>query len=133
MKIDIQIPKPGTRAYLYTVVPALTDEEIAARNPAGYAPDALRYDDCLLIDDWDSDPRIAILDPDCEYETLELDEAVTKYLAILSDENAPKQDRIKAHCILDLIAHHAWIEDRKTRDALKVLLCDTKSALWPTK
>ena len=132
MKIDIQIPKPGTRAYLYTVVPALTDEEIAARNPAWYAPDALRYDDCLLIDDWDSDPRIAILDPDCEYETLELDEAVTKYRAILSDVNAPKQDRINAHCILSLIAHHAWIDDRKTRDDLEVLLDDTASALWPT-
>ena len=134
MKIDIQIPKPGTRAYLYTVVPALTDEEIAERNPAWYAPDALRYDDCLLIDDWDSNQRIAILDPDCEYETLELDEAVTKYRTIiLSDGKAPKQERIKAHCILSLIAHRAWIEDRKTRDGLKVLLGDTASALWPTK
>ena len=133
MKIDIQIPKPGTRAHLYTVVPALTDEEIAERNPAWYAPDALRYDDCLLIDDWDSDPRIAILDPDCEYETLELDDAVTKYRAILSDGNAPKQDRIRAHCILDLIVHHAWIEDRKTSTALNVLLGDTASVLWPTK
>ena len=129
MKIDIQIPRPGTKAYLYMVVPALTDEEIAERNPAWYAPNALRYDDCLLIDDWDSDQRIAILNPDCDYETLELDEALTKYRAVLSDENAPMQERIKAHCILDLIVYHSWIEDRKIREELNELLRNTESAL----
>ena len=133
MKIDIQIPKPGTGAYLYTIVPALTDEAIAERNPAWYAPDALRYDDCLLIDDWDSDPRIAILDPRCDYETLEVDEAVAKYQKILSDGNAQKQDRIKACCILNFIAHQPWIDDRAVRDEIKKLVQDTASSLRPTK
>ena len=132
MKIDIQIPKPGTDAHLYTVVPALTDEEVAERNPAWYAPDALRYDDCLLIDDWDSDPRIATLDPNCDYETLELGEAVDKYRAILSDQNAPKKDRIKAHCILDLIVHHSWLDDPRVSAELRTLLRKTAPELWPT-
>ena len=132
MKIDIQIPKPGTGAYLYTVAPALTPEEIAERDPAWYAPDALRYDDCLLIDDWDSDPRIAILDPNCDYETLELDEAVTKYRAILSDPTASMQERIKAHCILDLIVHHSWLDDPKIPADLRALLRKTAPELWPT-
>lgn len=129
MKIDIQIPRPGTGAYLYTIVPALTDEAIAERDPACYAPDALRYDDCLLIDDWDSDPRIAILDPRCDYETLEVDEAVAKYRAILSDGNAPKQDRIKARCILNFIAYKSWIDDRKVCDEIRTLLKNTASVL----
>ena len=127
MKIDIQIPRPGTGAYLYTVVPALTEEKIAERNPSWYAPDALRYDDCLLTDDWDSDSRLAILDPRCDYETLELGEAVAKYRAILADENAPNQDRIKAHCILRGCAQ--WLDDRETRKELDTLLRETASVI----
>jgi len=85
-----------------------------------------------LIDDWDSDPRIAILDPNCDYETLELDEAVTKYRAILSDPTASKQERIKAHCILDLIVHHSWLDDPKISADHRALLRKTAPELWPT-
>lgn len=131
MKIDIQKPKHLSKNTLYTLARSLTAEQIAERNPAWYAPDALRYDDCLLKDDWDSDLRIAILDPDYEYETLELDEAITKYQAILSNANNPIPDRITAHCILDLCVGNHWIEDREVRDKLKTLLLNTASELWP--
>lgn len=126
MMIDIQIPKPGTHG-LYTLARALTDEEIAQRNPAYYAPDALRYDDCLLEDDWDSNPRIAILSPMHDYETIEVADAIEKYRKILSDDKASKDDRNNASCILGLIEANYLIDDRKTREDVKRLIAETES------
>ena len=123
MKIDIQIPKPGSGA-LYTVVPSLSADDIAVRSPERYAPNALRYDDCLLIDD---ENDIAILDPRCDYETLEIDEAMKKYTSILSDENASKRDRSTAHYILGIIVQELWVDDRMVRDEIRKLLKDHSS------
>ena len=123
MKIDIQIPKPGSGA-LYTVVPSLSADDIAVRPPERYAPNALRYDDCLLID---NENDIAILDPRCDYETMEIDEAVKKYTAILSDENATNRERSTAHYILGVIVQELWVDDRTTRDEIRKLLKDYSS------
>ena len=80
MKIDIQIPKHVSGKTLYTLAPSLTAEQIAGRNPAWYAPDALRYDDCLLIDDWDNGTKI--LDARYRYLTMDDMNMAEKYLSV---------------------------------------------------
>ena len=126
MLIDIQIPKKGTNG-LYTIDKSPTDEEIAQRNPAYYAPDAIRYAGDLLEDDWDNE--CAVLSPMHDYEKIEVSDAIEKYRKILLDDKASKDDRINAHCILSLI--EGFTGDWRTREEIKKLLAETESVLFP--
>ena len=119
MLVVFMIPKRNSGQTLYTMVPALTTEQVAEQSlERCFNPGAEYYDDEILITDWDGTGN-CMLDPDYCYLTIDADEAIERFLPVIEKRTDDQYLFEVASSVVSMIVDAADVEIREDKERLK--------------
>ena len=119
MLVVFMIPKRNSGKTLYTMVPALTMEEVAKQSlERCFNPGAEYYDDEIMITDWDGTGN-CMLDPDYCYLTIDADEAIESFLPVIEKRTDDQYLFEVASSVVSMIVDAEDVEIREDKERLK--------------
>ena len=119
MLVVFMIPKRNSGQTLYTMVPALTMEQVVEQSlERCFNPGAEYYDDEILITDWDGTGN-CMLDPDYCYLTIDADEAIESFLPVIENRTDDPYLFEVASSVVSMIVDAEDVEIREDKERLK--------------
>jgi hypothetical protein len=119
MLVVFMIPKRNSGQTLFTMVPALTMEQVAEQSlERCFNPGAEYYDDEILITDWDGTGH-CMLDPDYCYLTIDADEAIERFLPVIEKRTDDQYLFEVASSVVSMIVDAEDVEIREDKERLK--------------
>ena len=119
MLVVFMFPKRNSGQTLYTMVPALTMEQVVEQSlERCFNPGAEYYDDEILITDWDGTGN-CMLDPDYCYLTIDADEAIESFLPVIENRTDDPYLFEVASSVVSMIVDAEDVEIREDKERLK--------------